>query len=215
MAGLSDISGGRSNYGMSSGSRSMFDDLAARAMQTQELPVMPQMGYNMPSMPMIQPTPFAQYAWRTMPDPFGGLGVQPLTGYPSQYPHVLTGTPDSFFRWLPVLQAMMPPMQPLQWPQQKQATQKAAVPARQRATNTGGNSLPLPPPNLQVDPNINTNFAYDPAEFFEMPDYELQDYQPVVPVRDVTGTQIGVRPEGNALWDFLMQRSPSSNPWGM
>ncbi|MBD5585295.1 MAG: hypothetical protein HDQ88_09455 [Clostridia bacterium] len=147
MAGLSDISGGRSNYGRSGG-RSMFDDLAARAMQTQELPVMPQMGYAMPSMPMVQSTPFAQYAWRTMPDMFGGLGVQPLTGYPSQYPHVLNGAPESFFRWLPVLQAMMPPMQPLQWPQQNKQGQKVAAPVQQGGQNPA-TITPLSPPSTQ------------------------------------------------------------------
>lgn len=120
MAGLADISGGRTDYGYSSPSRSLFDDLAAKAMQTQEVPVAPQNGYIVPSAPIIQDSPFAQYAWRTVPNLFGGLGVQPLMGHPSAYPHVLNGTPDSFLRWIPMLQSMMPPMQPLQWPQQKQ-----------------------------------------------------------------------------------------------
>lgn len=47
---------------------------------------------------MFQTNPYATAAYRTFTDPYGQIGVQPLIGFPSAYPHVLSGVPNSPFR---------------------------------------------------------------------------------------------------------------------
>lgn len=208
MAGLADISGGRADYGYSSPSRSLFDDLAAKAMQVQEVPVAPQMGYSMPSAPVSLASPFTNLAWRTVPNLFGGgLGVQPLVGAPSTYPWVLSGTPDSFMRWIPMLQAMMPPMQPLQWPQQKQGkavqpTSSVSAGAQASTTTTpvrqNGQTTTTPPapqrtpikltPVQQIDPDIQAITPQAP--------------EGMMPMRSVTGELIGYQSEPR-VWDWI------------
>lgn len=209
MAGLADISGGRADYGYSSPSRSLFDDLAAKAMQTQEVPVAPNMGYAMPSAPIIQDSPFAQYAWRTVPNLFGGLGVQPLMGFPSAYPHVLNGTPDSFLRWIPMLQSMMPPMQPLQWPQQKQgktvqpmspvsAAAQASTTTRPAGNvNTTPSVTPTTPPTQQTPQRVPIKLS------------EVQQVEPSHPIYegDYSGV-LNLVPNILSVWDYLATKNP-------
>ena len=50
-------------------------------------------GYDAAGMPpvMHQSNPYATAAFRTTMDPYGNVGVQPLVGFPSQYPHVVNG----------------------------------------------------------------------------------------------------------------------------
>lgn len=44
-----------------------------------------------------QSNPFATAAFRTYIDPYGQMSVQPLVGFPSVYPHVLSGVPRNPF----------------------------------------------------------------------------------------------------------------------
>lgn len=238
MAGITDISGGRADYGYSSPSRSLFDDLAAKAMQTQEVPVASQMGYSMPSAPIIQDSPYAQYAWRTVPNLFGGLGVQPLMGFPSAYPHVLNGTPDSFLRWIPMLQSMMPPMQPLQWPQQKQGKTVQPMSPVSAAAQASTTTTPVrQTPTTVVAPPVNPpapdySAVNRAVEFVnKVPDMvaatSVAPQAPVyeVPLRSVTGENIGTQSgvygisiPGILKWikDAYAQQGPTpQNPYGM
>lgn len=50
------------------------------------------MNYGLP--PVVQQrSPYATAAYRSYVDPFGQMMVQPLVGFPSAYPHVLSGVP--------------------------------------------------------------------------------------------------------------------------
>lgn len=74
---------------------------------------------------VMQSNPYATAAYRTYTDPYGQIGVQPLIGFPSAYPHVLSGVPGSLYRhigefaqalpYTPLMQMMatgqFPPMQ--------------------------------------------------------------------------------------------------------
>lgn len=59
---------------------------------------------------VMQSSPYATAAYRTYTDPYGQLGVQPLIGFPSAYPHVLSGVPNSPFRVQGFLNALLPQM---------------------------------------------------------------------------------------------------------
>lgn len=102
------------------------------------VPAYPQSGANM-TMPgsragweewgippiVMQSNPYATAAYRTYTNPYGQIGVQPLIGFPSAYPHVLSGVPGSLYRhvgefaqalpYTPLMQMMamgqFPPMQ--------------------------------------------------------------------------------------------------------
>lgn len=86
-------------------------------------------GYEAAGMPPVvyQRNPYATAAFRTTMDPYGNVGVQPLVGFPSQYPHVLNGAVvDPMMRELPGLAPFMQvPVGP--------ALQQATVPARRAA----------------------------------------------------------------------------------
>ena len=86
-------------------------------------------GYEAAGMPPVvyQHNPYATAAFRTTMDPYGNVGVQPLVGFPSQYPHVLNGAVvDPMMRELPGLAPFMQvPVGP--------ALQQATVPARRAA----------------------------------------------------------------------------------
>lgn len=86
-------------------------------------------GYEAAGMPPVvyQRNPYATAAFRTTMDPYGNVGVQPLVGFPSQYPHVLNGAVvDPMMRELPGLAPFMQvPVGP--------TLQQATVPARRAA----------------------------------------------------------------------------------
>lgn len=86
-------------------------------------------GYEAAGMPPVvyQRNPYATAAFRTTMDPYGNVGVQPLVGFPSQYPHVLNGAVvDPMMREMPGLAPFMQvPVGP--------ALQQATVPARRAA----------------------------------------------------------------------------------
>ena len=95
-------------------------------------------GYEAAGMPpvMYQRNPYATAAFRTTMDPYGNVGVQPLVGFPSQYPHVVNGAVvDPMMRELP---GLAPFMQVPTGPALQQATVPgrrvaAAAPARRAA----------------------------------------------------------------------------------
>lgn len=86
-------------------------------------------GYEAAGMPPVvyQHNPYATAAFRTTMDPYGNVGVQPLVGFPSQYPHVLNGAiVDPMMRELPGLAHFMQvPAGP--------ALQQATAPVRRAA----------------------------------------------------------------------------------
>lgn len=94
-------------------------------------------------------SPYATLAYRTVTDPFGQMAVQPLTGFPSVYPHVLPGVaPNPFQTMFPMLQAMMPPMVPLQWGAMQQPKRGGTGGTTGTRNTTGGtttNSQPAAP----------------------------------------------------------------------
>lgn len=86
-------------------------------------------GYEAAGMPpvMQQSNPYATAAFRTTMDPYGNVGVQPLVGFPSQYPHVVNGAViDPMVREMP---GLMPFMQVPVGP----ALQQATTPVRRAA----------------------------------------------------------------------------------
>lgn len=86
-------------------------------------------GYEAAGMPPVvyQRNPYATAAFRTTMDPYGNVGVQPLVGFPSQYPHVLNGAVvDPMMRELP---GLAPFMQVPAGP----ALQQATAPVRRAA----------------------------------------------------------------------------------
>lgn len=86
-------------------------------------------GYEAAGMPpvMYQSSPYATAAFRTTMDPYGNVGVQPLVGFPSQYPHVVNGAvTDPMVREMP---GIMPFMQVPAGP----ALQQATTPVRRAA----------------------------------------------------------------------------------
>jgi hypothetical protein len=86
-------------------------------------------GYEAAGMPpvMQQSNPYATAAFRTTMDPYGNVGVQPLVGFPSQYPHVVNGAViDPMVREMP---GLMPFMQVPAGP----ALQQATTPVRRAA----------------------------------------------------------------------------------
>ena len=86
-------------------------------------------GYEAAGMPPVvyQRNPYATAAFRTTMDPYGNVGVQPLVGFPSQYPHVLNGAVvDPMMREMPGLAPFMQvPASP--------ALQQATAPVRRAA----------------------------------------------------------------------------------
>lgn len=86
-------------------------------------------GYEAAGMPPVvyQRNPYATAAFRTTMDPYGNVGVQPLVGFPSQYPHVLNGAVvDPMMREMPGLAPFMQmPVGP--------ALQQATAPVRRAA----------------------------------------------------------------------------------
>ena len=86
-------------------------------------------GYEAAGMPPVvyQRNPYATAAFRTTMDPYGNVGVQPLVGFPSQYPHVLNGAVvDPMMREMPGLAPFMRvPVGP--------ALQQATAPVRRAA----------------------------------------------------------------------------------
>lgn len=94
--------------------------------------------YGLP--PVIQQrSPFATAAFRTFVDPFGQMMVQPLVGFPSAYPHVLSGVPTNPMYGFGMAAQLgpltwpiaYPPRAPFMQPQQPAARSGATAPRRQ------------------------------------------------------------------------------------
>ena len=108
-------------------------------------------GYEAAGMPpvMLQSNPYATAAFRTTMDPYGNVGVQPLVGFPSQYPHVVNGAViDPMMREMP---GLMPFMQVPAGPALQQATtpvRRAAPAAPVQRTTTAAPAAS--PNNTQV-----------------------------------------------------------------
>lgn len=102
--------------------------------------------YGIPPI-MYQRDPYATAAFRTYVDPYGQMSVQPLIGFPSRYPHVVSGVPtDSLARTMSVAGPFMAAPVSTQ-PAKPVAAAKAggAAPARGSATRTPMRSTPATP----------------------------------------------------------------------
>lgn len=122
-------------------------------------------GYEEYGIPPIvrQSNPFTSTAWRSYIDPFGQMQVQPLVGFPSQYPHVLSGVPQnpmmSVYEGLgPLLQfAMLPYMMGFRMPGMGAAPRAAAgggggTRAAKSAPVSAPASLPAPAAQTPAQP---------------------------------------------------------------
>ena len=97
--------------------------------------------YGIPPI-MYQRDPYATAAFRTYVDPYGQMSVQPLIGFPSRYPHVVSGVPtDSLARAMSVAGPFMAAPVSTQ-PAKPVAAAKAGgvAPARGPATQTPARS---------------------------------------------------------------------------
>lgn len=119
-------------------------------------------GYNLPPV-MYQRNPFATAAYRTFVDPYGQMSVQPLVGFPSAYPHVLSGVPTNPLNIFGMLQQMpmpfMPPWMMGQMPQPPAAPQGSS----NRRTVTSSGRPPATPPNPNqpaVPPSANPQWVH-------------------------------------------------------
>lgn len=102
--------------------------------------------YGIPPI-MYQRDPYATAAFRTYVDPYGQMSVQPLIGFPSRYPHVVSGVPtDSLARAMSVAGPFMAAPVSTQ-PAKPVAAAKAGgtAPARGSATQTPARSIPATP----------------------------------------------------------------------
>ena len=100
---------------------------------------------------MQQSSPYATAAFRTTMDPYGNVGVQPLVGFPSQYPHVVNGAvTDPMMREMP---GIMPFMQVPAGPALQQATtpvRRAAPAAPVRRTAPAAPAAPVQSRGLKL-----------------------------------------------------------------
>lgn len=104
-------------------------------------------GYEQAGIPpvMYQRSPYATLAFRAIPNAWGGASVQPLIGFPSRYPHVVSGVPmqpGSLAMAITAPWIMPPPQRP---------AAPAAAPARRRPGGTSPAKKPAadPPPAKQ------------------------------------------------------------------
>lgn len=100
--------------------------------------------YGIPPI-MYQRDPYATAAFRTYVDPYGQMSVQPLIGFPSRYPHVVSGVPtDSLARAMSVAGPFMaaPTSAPLAAPAKTGGTAPAR---RSPASQAPARSAPAAP----------------------------------------------------------------------
>lgn len=88
--------------------------------------------------PVIQQrSPYATAAYRTFVDPWGQMMVQPLVGFPSAYPHVLSGVPTDFGNRVGYAMSLLGPIPQYMPPMpQAAAAPRAAAPKAAAPRNT-------------------------------------------------------------------------------
>lgn len=108
--------------------------------------------YGIP--PVVQQSdPYATAAFRTFVNPWGQIMVQPLVGFPSRYPHVLSGVPTNLTNELGWAMSLLGPLPQMQLPQPAQPAPRAPVArgngnpgtTRPANTNTQQNTTQQPP----------------------------------------------------------------------
>lgn len=105
-------------------------------------------GYEAAGMPpvMYQHNPYATAAFRTTMDPYGNVGVQPLVGFPSQYPHVVNGAVvDPMVREMPGIMPFMQVPVGLTLQQATAPARRAAPAAPVRSTTPAAPAAPAAP----------------------------------------------------------------------
>lgn len=104
--------------------------------------------YNLP--PTIQQRdPNATAAYRTFVNPWGQMVVQPLVGFPSRYPHVLSGVPTDFQNEVGYISSLLGPL--AVWTPQaagrSPAGQASPAPARRGGSKSGTSNATTPASN--------------------------------------------------------------------
>lgn len=152
--------------------------------------------YNIPPV-LMHRSPYATAAYRTFVDPWGQMMVQPLVGFPSAYPHVLSGVPTNFqnrLGWAMSMLGPLPMYQPAQAP--PAAAPRAAVPGAPRASgaraSSGAGNPPAAPPakgqhwvHPESNPNANVgNYALVPDDFSQAALHRAYEGQKRVDAQD-------------------------------
>lgn len=121
--------------------------------------------FNLPPV-MYQRSPYATAAYRTFVDPWGQMMVQPLVGFPSRYPHVLSGVPTNFTNrigWAMSLLGPLPqfnPQMPAAAPAQRASHVRSSNSRPAGAQSTASTTQPAAPVGQhwvhpESDPNTN------------------------------------------------------------
>lgn len=124
---------------------------------------------------IMQSTPYATAAYRTYTDPYGQIGVQPLIGFPSAYPHVLSGVPNSPFRVQGFINALLPqggfmpfmgmPFMGMPF----MGMPQTAMPAQPRAQGGGGGAAPARASAVQRVSARRSPFLYGDTDTMPLP----------------------------------------------
>lgn len=128
--------------------------------------------YGLP--PVIQQrSPFATAAFRTFVDPFGQMMVQPLVGFPSAYPHVLSGVPTNPMYGFGMAAQLGPLTWPIAYPpsapfMQQPAARSGATARRTAAPRSTQLKQPTPAGQHWVHPESNPNV--NPGNYVLVPD---------------------------------------------
>lgn len=110
---------------------------------------------------IYQRSPYATAAFRVTPNPWGGASVAPLVGFPSRYPHVVSGVPmqpGSLAMSVAAPYIMRPPA----------PARQPAAPARRPAGN-GNNQQPNTPPATTAQPETPATPPATPAQVAHPP----------------------------------------------
>lgn len=166
---------------------------------------------------VYQRNPYATAGYRAFIDPYGQMGVQPLVGFPSAYPHVLSGVPNSPFRAMGftnnLVSALMPQL-PMVWPQSSGPRRSptgtpAATSGRQaRAAQQTAPTTPAAPQRAPGNPDIEAQQhsigVPVPPAAVGTPDYPWYYY-------GTTGeplpNRMGFPDMAGAVWDWMSSAS--------
>lgn len=198
-------------------------------------------GYENYGFPPVvyQRSPYATAAYRSFVDPWGQMMVQPLVGFPSAYPHVLSGVPTDFQNSVGYAMSLLGPMH--MWTPQM-AARPASPAVRARSDAPAKPVVTKKQPNMPVIPSLktrqprqgyadpmqaDTNFN-DVASRYAVPSATSADPITRATRLQPTAPPVGMYPNGVApqdqptiidgilgLWNRMQENSVVKNPYGM
>lgn len=186
-------------------------------------------GYGIPPV-LYQRSPFASAGFRSFVDPFGQMMVQPLVGFPSAYPHVLSGVPTNPMN---VFQMAMQGMPFMPWmmggwggmPMMPQGGQ--AAPRGGSGTGTAKkpqtNTQPPTQSNLQRWQRWEANPLFDTGSLGDVPDVITENAAAPVIVEEPTATtqmfpggyEVPYTPAAPAASALTVTQPSSAGPTGL